>query len=920
MESETSPAEPAIRTVRTPGIAVVIMAEGDDFRPASQAMDELDGDTRLIVVGSGAGVKQKSEQAGLSHHQTFSEAIRSIPADIDYVWVLSGNARPQSGALRAMLAVSIRHQAALVGSKILDSENQERLVSVGNSTDVFGVSSSGLDESELDFAQYDVIREVSSLSTVSLLARRQLWAVLGGLDQSLPPVAQGLDFCQRVRLAGGRVVVAPSSRVLYPAARFPHPQDWRERAGRMRAMFKVYRLLTLIWAIPLDVLINLLEGVFNLVRGRTGRLAGFLAALVHSVFWFPSTIAARLGVQKNRMLGDEDLFRYQISGSVILRDMGNELAGRLGEGSADEQSWTASVSSRLRRSAPFGFLAALLYTAAASRSLWVGGLPTGGFSFPPGDDPAGVLAAYAGGWNDVGLGTVQPPHPAAVVTSAVHWLLLGWSGSQLLLTAVALWAGLIGASRLFRSAGVGASASYLGAVVYLVGTASVSVMAEGYWPMLIALGALPWAIVAAVRPWPESHRNRIGDLAMAALASAVLAAVAPVAVVVPVAVVILGWLAGVGWSGWSVVRVTGGAVVGLSSISAYLWANGLDVWSQGPSLEIHSQWVFWAVVGGAGLLTLMFGGRVLRGAAGLGLALSGAGLVVAHVESWEVAVGGAALAAVGTGMLSAAAVSAGGARSGGGRLGGAVALLSGVGVLVLGMGVLDGGRAGLPEDQWKGRLDFATSLSDSSAGSRLLLIGAPGSLPGMERDAGGLSYRLLRAGPPTLEQAWLPAPEVGDRALAEAVAGVSASGMLRPGELLAPFGIRWVVVDQGTGFSEHLTSQLDLRAVAVTQDTVVYENLVALPRAYGPYVGAWESAGANRVEGPVFPGRISIGDNAHPRWGPNWAQQSWWNTISGADGVGRFDPEPLGRMLGWWGAVLIIGLAGLAWWGRGAFR
>ncbi|MDE0188542.1 MAG: hypothetical protein OXN80_05530, partial [bacterium] len=67
-------------------------------------------------------------------------------------------------------------------------------------------------------------------------------------------------------------------------------------------------------------------------------------------------------------------------------------------------------------------------------------------------------------------------------------------------------------------------------------------------------------------------------------------------------------------------------------------------------------------------------------------------------------------------------------------------------------------------------------------------------------------------------------------------------------------------------------------------------------------------------------GRIRIGDNAHPGWGPDWAQHSWWNTISGSDGAGSFTPDPVERRLGWWGGGLLIALAGLVWWGRGASR
>ncbi|MCQ3803466.1 MAG: hypothetical protein OXC98_04970 [bacterium] len=921
MASTTTSSEPVVRPVRVPGVAVVIMAEGGEFRPALEGVGEQDRDTRLIVVGKGSETKQEAEESGAQHCESLDKAIREVPADIDYVWILAGSAQPRPGALAAMLQVAVAHQVALVGSKILSNQDNERLLSVGGATDLFGVPSSGLDESELDFAQYDVIREVSTLSTVSLLARRRLLAVLGGFDDSIPAVSQGIDFCQRVRLAGGRVAVAPSSRVLYPPDRFPGYGDWRERAGRMRAMFKVYRMITLAWAIPLDIVINLAEGLFSLVRGRPGRVVGFLAAMGFSVARLPSTLAARRHSQKTRTVGDEDLFRYQMTGSVILRDVASEIGGRIGDLGAKDQSWTTAITKRLRQGAPLAVVVSLLYLIAASRGIWIGGLPVTGFSLPVGDDPAGVLSAFAGGWSGAGLGTTLPPHPVVAMTAGIHWLVRAWSGSQLLITALALWAGLVGSARLFRSSGVGAGASYVGGVVYLLGSATASVLSQGYWPAVIALGALPWGVVAAVRPWPQAWRERVGDLAMIALASAVLAAASPVAAAVPVLVVLVGWLAGVGWSFWSLSRVMAGAAIGLSTVSSYLWANGLDVWSHGPALAWEADWVFWAVVGVAGVFAVLFGGRSLRAVAGMGLALSGVGLWVGSAPFWEVALGGAVVAAVGGGVVAAAAVGSGRRdREGRRRLGGLLALVCGVVVLASTAVVLEGGRVGLPEDRWSGELDFASSLSEPGEGSRILLVGSKGSLPGMERDGEGFSYRLLEAGPPTLEQAWLSLPAVGDQALAEVLHSLSVSRSLRPGELLAPFGVRWVVVSQDTGFSQRLTAQVDLRVLSASEEAVVYENLVALPRVVGPREGDWESVSADRVEGRQSRGRIRIADNAHPRWGPDWSQDSWWNTVSGGEGAAYFTPYQMGRALAWWGAMATVILAGLVWWGRGAFR
>src|SRR3972149_6014690 len=101
--------------------------------------------------------------------------------------------------------------------------------SVGYATDVFNAPYSGLQQGDLDQAQFDVIRDVAAVSDASMLIRRDLFRGLGGVDPTMPPTSAAIDFCQRARLRGGRVVVVPSSVVRYEG---PDPAPrWRGGAG-----------------------------------------------------------------------------------------------------------------------------------------------------------------------------------------------------------------------------------------------------------------------------------------------------------------------------------------------------------------------------------------------------------------------------------------------------------------------------------------------------------------------------------------------------------------------------------------------------------------------------------------------------------------------------------------------------------------
>src|SRR5690606_11489706 len=186
----------------------------------------------------------------------FAEFVTGLDAAVDLVWIVHGDARPRPDALGALVAEMDRSEASLVGPKVIDAATLDRLESVGSATDVFGEPYSGLDADEVDLEQYDVVRDVAFVSAVSMLVRRDLVRGLRGIDPLLPPVAAGMDFSQRARIAGGRVMVAPSSEVLHSRTCREEVASWREWAGRMRSMLKVYRLITLAWVVPIGTLLG----------------------------------------------------------------------------------------------------------------------------------------------------------------------------------------------------------------------------------------------------------------------------------------------------------------------------------------------------------------------------------------------------------------------------------------------------------------------------------------------------------------------------------------------------------------------------------------------------------------------------------------------------------------------------------------
>ena len=404
-------------------IAVVLALDSTDISDTiARVRAQVYETSRIVVVGSGSTGRHAADGAGVEWMSTVPNLLGSIDASITHLWFLYAGALPRPDALEALIAEAERADAAVAGSKLVRADDPERLIAVGIATDVFDVPYLGLEENEIDAGQYDVVRDVAAVAGVSMLIRRDLARGVGGPDPKMPPEAAAIDLCQRARLRGARVVVVPSSEVLFPAERF-RAESWREWAGRIRAMLKVYSLLTLAWAIPLRLLLGLVEVVVSPFLGRWA-LFDFIRAWIWNIWHLPSLVRERIGARRGRALGDAELFRFQMRGSAILSDLIGEIGGRLRSrlDRSDGLNLT-SIGNDLRQPAFIVGALTVVVSLLAVRSLWDDGWPAVGFSLPLPGSGGDAVGAYAGGWNPGGFGSVEQLPPLIGLAGAVQWLL-----------------------------------------------------------------------------------------------------------------------------------------------------------------------------------------------------------------------------------------------------------------------------------------------------------------------------------------------------------------------------------------------------------------------------------------------------------------------------------------------------------------
>jgi hypothetical protein len=881
------------------------------------------GPARIVVVGAAGEGRRLADRVGVDWIVSLPVLLNALEPTVTHLWLLRAGALPRPDALQALVMESGRADAGVAGSKLLAPKDPERLVSVGIATDVFGVPYSGLDPDEIDHGQYDVVRDVAATAGASMLIRRDLARGVGGPDPTMAPRAAAVDLCQRARLRGARVIVVPSSEVLFPEDAAP---VWKEEAGRIRGMLEVYSLLTLLWAVPLALLIGLLEAVVAPFLGRW-TLFSWLRAWAWNLLHVAATVRRRIAARSGRAVGDAELFRYQLRGSATLKalseEIGDKLRARL---PADDRFSITTLGRDLRQPAFVVGALTVVFVVVSTRAMW-GGWPAVGFSLPLPDSGRAAVGAYAGGWNPAGFGSTAPLPPFIGLAGLAQTIMFGSAAStSAVLTLAAFLAGVWGMSRLARTWGIEAVPGMLAGAVLMAGPATRAIAADTGIPTLLALGVLPWALRVPLTRWPNGLTPRLGRIAAAGWVTALLAVLDPALLVVPAALLLVWALLnpreGAAW------RAVGIAVLGAGLAVPVLlpWLGAVDL--EGFFTTGDAYWVPGVVLPGAILVALaasLISAPHRLGVLAVWGGLAGAGgAVLARSADFglgrEVELAGLALLALGSALVVAVTLET--LRrvdlvTGWRRLVSAIGALGAVAVVVTVSLVLLPGRAGLPRESFGSAMGFTVAGEGDAPQSRILVVGPADTLPGESRTVRGAAYRVVSAPMPALWEAWLPEPRLGDQMFEAVLEDLIDGETRRAGAALAPFGIRWIVVMGDSPFESVFEAQFDLTPLEGANQISFLVDVEEAVRAHVVDGAAWDRDGTGYRGEPEAGQRVFVGENASSRWGPGpWAQSGWGNEVAADDGEAAFRPLSARRTQAEAALGLFLFLLLLSGWGR----
>ena len=921
---------------RRPSVAVVVSTNGTERLGSTLAAVEQQvyEPGAVAVVGSATAFASEGHGQNVSVAASLSDAVTSVSRHAEYVWFLSEGAVPTPDALRAALVDADRAEASIVGSKIIGEKGS--LVSVGLVTDVFGVPYTGIDISEIDQGQYDVVRDVAAVSGTSMLVRTDLLAGLGGIDEEMTRQPAAIDLAQRARLKGARIVISPASVVFYDTDAADHSR-WRAEAGRIRGVLKVYGPLTLLWIVPLDFIMGIVEMVVSLFLGRW-LVGDFVKAWGLNLMQLPNTISARQRARKGRVVGDEELFRYQRRGSVKMVRLGAATTKAVQSKIPGEDKLSIeSIGDELRRPVFVVGVLAVLFVLLAARNLWSDGFPAVGYTLPFPSDGGNALSGYAGGWNPAGLGSPDALRPLIAIAALAKMITLNApTFPEYALGAGALLAGIWGVTALLRTWSVAAAPGLIAGIVYVAGPASQGISGNTDIGTLLALGVFPWVLRLALKPVRGDVWIMLSRGASIVLALGLLGALSPLMLLVPAPVILIYALArfkdGDAWRGFvlTLVGTAGGALL----LSPWIWTANFSAIARAGYAYWHLSSVV-AVAGAVVAVAAVVASKKTFGVPaawasvliGVGLLGSRSGDFGFGVETESVS-----LALLSLGIAIAIGITAHGVSQPGRKgwrrfvLGGA-----GVGIVVLivaSLTIVLGGRIGLPGDRFKSAFEFTLATDGEAEISRILVVGPRDLLPGDSRTIQGGTYRVVSAPFPDLGEVRLAQSLPFDDLLAEKLRQIVSGETRRAGGELAVFGIRWIVVmgdsrgsdadEISLAWRDVFAGQLDLLPLtAAISNAVFVTDISSVSRALTNTGTKWPRNGWNYSGEPEPSSRLFLAENADEGWGPGpRVTTEQRNELSAELGVAIYTPDVGARTQGVFVLMAVVILIGFVVWGR----
>src|SRR5579863_401530 len=423
-------------------------------------------------------------------------------------------------AVRRLAEEAFRSNAGIVGPKLVDEDQPDRILQLGLDMDRFGAPVRRVERREFDQAQHDEAREVFAVPGGCMLVRADLFSVVGGFDNEISMFGEDIDFAWRARIAGARVVVTPLATVRHleatSARRRPLPEaralQWRHE---LRAVLKNYGPARRSRIVAQLFVLSVIEIAYFTLAGRRRRAREVVDAWRWNFSRARLLDEARAAVASTRRLPDRLVLRLATRGSFrflrAIQARSEETFARWAHGRAPSAHGFLDEERKEQRPTwvTLAAIAAGLVIVFGSRLLIFANLPlVGGYLPLPG--PFHLIADYLGGSSGAGNGPVGPVSPAYAILGVAGIVAFGAMGFVLKVAMIAaVAAGAFGAARLVRPF-CAPRAQFAAGLTYLFLPLAWNDLARCDLQALAVYGAMPWILVRIARATGESPFAKAG--------------------------------------------------------------------------------------------------------------------------------------------------------------------------------------------------------------------------------------------------------------------------------------------------------------------------------------------------------------------------------------------------------------------------
>ena len=502
----------------------------------------LDSSPKLLQ-GAGIPVVIADREMGfgdsvaLALEQTPAIAISDSHDREELLWILHDDVAPAKDALAVLIEGIAQYPlAAFVGPKLLGWQDREHLLEVGVSIARNGSRWTGLERGEQDQGQHDQIKEVLSVSSAAMLARRTVFEELDGFDVNLALFRDDVDLGWRARSAGLSVYVIPMAQAFHAQASASErrvidvSEGFLHRPLLLDRRNAAYVLLanSSWWSIPWLVIQLIGTALIRVVIDIIAKLPGYALDEVGAIGLLivkpGDLLRARATRRKTRLLTPNVVRRFIPPLGAQLRNAFDRIGGSISKiwnktlpyemqpesnifalqsnSEEDDGDLVMAPVRRLRfktlanRPLLFALAFLILLTTFASRTRY-GSLSGGGLPQSP-LGASDLLGRYADSWHLVGLGSAASPPTWLGIIGVLSTLLLGKAA---LLVTLLFWLApiliFLSAYRGVKRYGLSPTTSIVGGLVYALSPVTWAAINQGRLGTIVMLIVAPTFISLA---------------------------------------------------------------------------------------------------------------------------------------------------------------------------------------------------------------------------------------------------------------------------------------------------------------------------------------------------------------------------------------------------------------------------------------